>query len=76
MHNGKMYIHILPVPLLVNYINLNISLMHVEHMEIMVYNFYLNFLYCQNAIWFCGTCISVILFSLIREIWPSLCRYL
>jgi hypothetical protein len=31
MHSGKVYMHILPVPLLVYYLNLNISLMHVEH---------------------------------------------
>jgi len=65
MHNGKVYMHILLVPLLVYYINLNISFMHMEHMEFMVHRLHLNFLYCQNAIWFCGTCISVILFSLI-----------
>jgi len=44
MHNGKMYMQILPVPLLVYYININISLMHVEHMDAMVYSFHLNFL--------------------------------
>jgi len=44
MHNGKMHMHILPVPLLVYYVNVNISLMHVEHMEFMVYRFHLNFI--------------------------------
>jgi len=31
MHKSKVYMHILPVPLLVYYINLNISFMHAEH---------------------------------------------
>jgi hypothetical protein len=36
---------------------------------------YKGILYCQTVTWFHGTCVCVVLFMPIRNVWPSICQF-